>query len=275
MVCANSPCSPVPEVACSAGTFSDGSPAATSSGMTTASACLPPESVTESSLPPPSSAISEHSLIKGTPSDIEAWLTSSQPGFHARPFPSPGNEPELTIPATCGPQPLTSFAWLDPDTRSWKTCQASLPLATSEPSFEDWPKAGIESRGACWELATLALPIEESDCGSPQWPTPRTTGMDGGSHSREAAQRRGRWPTATARDWKSGHASEATMARNARPLSEQVVNREKWPSPTASCGTGAGHSGRQGGLNLQTAVKWPTPRASDRLNTVPSGMRQR
>jgi DNA-cytosine methyltransferase len=31
-----------------------------------------------------------------------------------------------------------------------------------------------------------------------------------------------RWPTPTARDWKSGKASAATMARNSRPLSEVV-----------------------------------------------------
>jgi hypothetical protein len=33
---------------------------------------------------------------------------------------------------------------------------------------------------------------------------------------------RGIWPTPTARDWRSGKASEATMERNARPLSEAV-----------------------------------------------------
>lgn len=44
-----------------------------------------------------------------------------------------------------------------------------------------------------------------------------------------AAKARGMWPTAmetlatpTARDWKSGKASDKTMARNSRPLSEQI-----------------------------------------------------
>lgn len=39
-----------------------------------------------------------------------------------------------------------------------------------------------------------------------------------------------------------------------------------WPTPTANSGTGAGTSGRDGGLNLQTAVTlagWPTPLAAD------------
>jgi hypothetical protein len=32
-----------------------------------------------------------------------------------------------------------------------------------------------------------------------------------------------KWPTPSARDWKSGHASEATHARNSRPLNEAVA----------------------------------------------------
>jgi hypothetical protein len=45
------------------------------------------------------------------------------------------------------------------------------------------------------------------------------------------------WPTPTARDWRSGRASEATHARNSRPLSEAVCRAERpapWPTPTAS-----------------------------------------
>ena len=34
------------------------------------------------------------------------------------------------------------------------------------------------------------------------WPTPRTTGLDGGSNSRRAAKARGMWPTPVARDYK-------------------------------------------------------------------------
>ncbi len=42
------------------------------------------------------------------------------------------------------------------------------------------------------------------------------------------------WPTATARDWRSGKTSEKTMNRNSRPLNEVVVSEEKmWPTPMA------------------------------------------
>lgn len=60
------------------------------------------------------------------------------------------------------------------------------------------------------------------------WPTPTqsdgmggpgNSGRDGGLNLRTAAQM---FPTATARDWRSGKASQATMERNSRPLSEQI-----------------------------------------------------
>jgi hypothetical protein len=38
------------------------------------------------------------------------------------------------------------------------------------------------------------------------------------------------WPTASARDWKSGDASDLTMESNARPLNEVATH---WPTPNA------------------------------------------
>jgi DNA (cytosine-5)-methyltransferase 1 len=52
------------------------------------------------------------------------------------------------------------------------------------------------------------------------------------------------------------------MGSNKRngPRSLVQVAREMWPTPHANCHTGAGAQGRQGGLNIQTAVKmYPTP----------------
>ncbi len=59
------------------------------------------------------------------------------------------------------------------------------------------------------------------------WPTPHANchtgagsqGRAGGDNRQTAVKM---WPTATARDWRSGKASEATMQRNSRPLSETV-----------------------------------------------------
>jgi hypothetical protein len=78
------------------------------------------------------------------------------------------------------------------------------------------------------------------------------------------------WPTPAARDWRSGKASAATMARNARPLNEEVVAR-MWPTPKASpSGPDYARMNREdsGGDDLATAVakseRWPTPTAHDR-----------
>jgi len=45
---------------------------------------------------------------------------------------------------------------------------------------------------------------------------------------------------------------------------EKVLAEIIWPTPHSTCSTGAGNQGRQGGLNIQTAVKlWPTPNTSE------------
>ena len=62
------------------------------------------------------------------------------------------------------------------------------------------------------------------------WPTPRASSANGASQQEiEAGNPRYRletevmlFPTPTARDWRSGKASQATMDRNSRPLSEHV-----------------------------------------------------
>jgi hypothetical protein len=80
------------------------------------------------------------------------------------------------------------------------------------------------------------------------WPTTRKTDGDKGVRSDEGAYReRTRrangydlcsaamltgWPTASARDWKDGRASEETLARNARPLNE-VARLSGWDTPHA------------------------------------------
>lgn len=45
---------------------------------------------------------------------------------------------------------------------------------------------------------------------------------------------------------------------------ESVLSRMMWPTPHSTCSTGAGTGGRDGGLNLQTAVvTYPTPSCTD------------
>ena len=79
-----------------------------------------------------------------------------------------------------------------------------------------------------------------SDNPTKLWPTPTVHGnynkkgisKKSGDGLATAVNRM--WPTATARDWRSGKTSEKTMNRNSRPLNEVVVSEEKmWPTPMA------------------------------------------
>lgn len=72
------------------------------------------------------------------------------------------------------------------------------------------------------------------------------------------------WPTANCKDYKdSGPTQGKRNSRGEPKLSAEVL---MWPTPTANCSTGAGHQGREGGLNLQTAVKYATPTVCGNYN---------
>jgi len=161
--------------------------------------------------------------------------------------------------AACGPTWRGSLARFDPASSTWRTVQPSL-LGDSDECSVTWPRSGMTAGGLCWELPTLVRPT--SATGSGLWPTPTASlGTNGGrvtpTKAREggtlieALSARTTWPTPTmcgnynrkgasatsgdglatavlkcatptARDWRSGKASEATMERNSRPLSEQI-----------------------------------------------------
>src|SRR3990167_5714167 len=98
-------------------------PSGMSSGMTTASESLPPESVTESSPPPLSSAISKHSSVTGTPQAIREWLMSLPPVSPANRSVSPESKREPTTKGTCGPRRQSVLELSNPDSFCLKTCQ--------------------------------------------------------------------------------------------------------------------------------------------------------
>lgn len=91
------------------------------------------------------------------------------------------------------------------------------------------------------------------------WPTPEKSDADGGRVSKEVGGTRPSgakrsvtlgtvtanltgWATCSARDWKDGKASQATMDRNSRPLNEQAVMLGPTPAPSsAETGSGGGY----------------------------------
>jgi hypothetical protein len=191
-------------------------------------------------------------LTEDRGADLLTWFLADS---RARTSAWPAREPALKASAAaCGPTWRGSLARFDPALRSWRTAQQSL-LGDSDECSVTWPRSGMTAGGQCWELPTLAPPT--SATGSGLWPTPTVCG----NYNRKGASATSgdglatavmKWPTPmaadsrgssgkpapgkqiqlvdavrrvatpTARDWKSGKASEATMERNSRPLSEQI-----------------------------------------------------
>lgn len=113
-------------------------------------------------------------------------------------------------------------------------------LGTPKQFVDQWPLAGFARGGLGYALPPM---------------------------SRRVGSRTGVWPEARLLDDPS-----VLLARlkEASQLAQDDADDASWPTPTASDGMGGpGHSGRQGGLNLRTAVAetesrmWATPLARD------------
>ncbi len=136
-----------------------------SNGTNTARKLQHSESETDCSTMPPSSAMSVHSLVKGTPQAIREWLMSLAPVSPASHLVSAGTNRAKTTPATCG-RPLSSaYASYDHDSRSWKTSQACLFSTTYSAYSETWPRAGMMRTGVCWEVTPPIVAVTASDFG--------------------------------------------------------------------------------------------------------------
>lgn len=92
------------------------------------------------------------------------------------------------------------------------------------------------------------------------WPTPRTTGLDGGSHSRDAAKRRGMWPTPRANDAEKRGAINPNDKRNGLsgavrlfPTPRASDGSKGQRSPEAAARYAAGPNGKNG-VDLPTAI---------------------
>ena len=223
----------------------------------------------------------------------EALLMLYLEDFPAKTSALPEKELESTESGLeCGDTWHGLLARFDPDSSSWKTAQLSL-LGDSDESSVTWPRSGMTVGGQCWELPMLGRRIKGTDFGLWQtpvaddavervigkwnsrgepklsaqvkmWPTPTSTlGTHGGlvtpTKAREGGtlieslSARTKWPTPKANDAEKRGNFDATNKRNGLPAAVKL-----WPTPTANCGTGPGHQGREGGLNLQTAV-YQTP----------------
>lgn len=188
--------------------------------------------------------------------DVLTWCLEASPVRTSAPQgavkESPGSE------ADSGWKWHESSVKYDLDSRSWKTRQCSL-LGDLEPASETWPRWGIMRDGESWELSTPALLTSENESG--YWPTPRTTGLDGGSNSLKAAKARGIGPTIRAADGERGGRGDLIQAIRGN----ENTHDKLWPTPNQRDwkDTGATQGNRKS-PNLGTMVhQFATPQARD------------
>ena len=203
-----------------------------------------PASTTACCQTPPSSPMSVHSSVTGTPQAIRDWLMSSRQASPASPSASQASSSAPTTPATCGPPPSTPSAWFDPDTACWRTYQGFLLADTLAPYSATWPKAGMTHAGDFFPLRKWERRI--SAIGSGLWPSPKALDRYGIETSAQNHAKYGTGMTLT-----------------------QAARRSMWPTPKASpSGPDFARMNRDGsgGDDLATAVArtmFPTPNARD------------
>ena len=213
----------------------------------------------------------------------------------------------------CGWKWRASFARYDPASYSWRTRQCSLlgdsesysetwprwgsmlsgeclerimpALHTSATESGSWlptPMAndvGGYNKGGGSGRVGKVRPGLKMMARKNLWPTPKASDGARGDCPSERARRSPslvsacKWPTPTARDWKSGAASQATYDRNARPLNEMVHQAEGggqmnptwvgllmgWPEGWASLeplGHGVAAEWAKGGASAWQAGQW-------------------
>jgi hypothetical protein len=245
------------EAAFSAANCSGGNACAPSSATPTHGTFWSPDKTTDAS-PRSRSGMMYAPSTGSLGADVLTWCLAASPARTSAPQgaakESPGSE------ADSGWKWPESSVKFDPASRSWKTRQCSL-LGDLEPASGTWPRWGIMRDGESWELSTPALLTSGRESG--YWPTPRTTGLDGGSNSRKAAKARGMWPTIRAADGERGGRGDLIQAIRGNENSHYKL----WPTPCASearQGLQIRREGKKGSQqSLSTAVVFATPQARD------------
>ena len=181
---------------------------------------------------PLSSAISDRSLITGTPKAIREWLMLSQEDSHANRSVLPEKRKEQTIPEICG-LPLAELSTSsDHPTPFWKTCQVLLVVDISETFLKTFPKSGMMRNGKLYQRKKQVPNIKEIDYGL--WPTPRVFMY-----------------------------KDSKIDRGRSNLGEVVFGRT-FPTPTTCGNYNRKGASKTSGDGLATVVKnYPTPTAAD------------
>lgn len=243
--------------------------AAPSANGSSSSGCEPATSTT-----PVSGTASKR--LMGAPFVGES--TSSPPGYLASPILVPVTGEGKPTSGTSGPTREGSYAKWDRDTCCWRTCLGSLGLMGEEPFgeyLETFPTSGLIASGSAFLRRPLAP--RTSAIASGLLPTPRCAEASSYAEDLETWLARGKDARITlpmalrllptpATSWTNGRGEvtvetwdkrmAARQAQGKQPFGEplHIAVRKLLPTATKSAANGAGHSGREGGLNLQTAL---------------------
>lgn len=157
------------------------------------------------------------------------------------------------------------FASLDPIGSALRTSLASLLCEIRGVCSVTWRMRATTCGQWCWVPMMSARHIEGNECGSLAWTTPQAFDKNGSevqfanlaqrltkggckSLARDVVENNDAWATPTSRDWRSTAASDATMTKNSRPLSEKV---------------GSGPQDQESDSTSGSQVDWSTPQARD------------
>lgn len=111
------------------------------------------------------SAISRHSMVKGTPKFIREWLMSLQEDSRASHFRFQGKEEKNWMIEICGLKLLRRLAQYDQDSHYWRMSPALLPLNILEPFLQIFPQLGTIVDGQLWEGIMLEHRMRGKDYG--------------------------------------------------------------------------------------------------------------
>lgn len=187
-----------------------------------------------------SSTHSQGSASGATPSDLPDGLGTYRSGpdpvrVSLSPTPESEEEPETSV--TSGRTGVSSFSSADLQSCLANRLRARLAGSGSRLYKLIWRHWDISSSGRICALRA-SVPRTGGSASSSQesigagWQTPTVNDEKSSDYSYSRGEAKlASWATPAARDWKDGRASEATMERNSRPLSEQATMLAAWPTP--------------------------------------------
>ena len=148
---------------------------------------------------------------------------------------TPANETAQTTHGTSGHDSSTPFAYLDPDSHCWRTCQGTL-VSDLDRYSQTWPRSGMTHNGIAYQRQPSA---------------PRTSATE---YSLSLHHKPLEWtPTATANQM-------------APSMQQRNPGLRLWPTPMTTDRVPS--ENWQGGMTLSHAARmWPTPTAQDAKNS--------